>query len=73
MSILRPKRPGLSSLNHETMGRKKRSSKKIGRSTQLVIRIVAIVGTASDSPLIRKRKDHSDDMLTPISVKSIAR
>jgi hypothetical protein len=66
----RPQRPDLDSLKHVTRGSQRRRSRKIRRSTQWIVGIVQI---ASSSPLNRRRKDHSDNLLTPRSgVKSIA-
>jgi hypothetical protein len=50
----------------------RRSSRSIKRSTQQIVGIVATVGTTSSNPLIRRRKDRSDDLLMLRSgVKSI--
>jgi hypothetical protein len=34
-------------------------------STQRIVGVVAIVGITSSSPLNRRRKDRSDDLLAP--------
>jgi hypothetical protein len=76
MCASRPQKPELGSLNLIVGGPQRRSNRKIERSTQRIVVIVGtteIMGTASSSPLIRRRKDYSGDLLMQRSdAKSIA-